>query len=74
MSMKKIAITVEDQNLSIIDMLVREGLYPNRSKAIQAAIQEKLDDLQKMRLFTESVKLDSTEEQTMAENMGGSAL
>lgn len=69
--MKKIAITVEDTHLDMLDMLVRENLYPNRSKAIQAAITDKLDNIQKMRLFRETQKLDKQVEQTLADYMGG---
>ena len=70
MSMKKIAITVDENILLHLDSIVSEGLYPNRSKIIQAAIDDKLLNLQKTRLFVESAKLSKSEEQAIAEGLG----
>ena len=66
MGRAKIAITVDEHALSEIDRLVREGVYPNRSKAIEAAVQERLERSRHSRLARESAKLDRSEEQALA--------
>ena len=42
MSTAKIAISIDEQVLARLDRLVKTHIFPNRSKAIQAAVQEKL--------------------------------
>ena len=66
MGRAKIAITVDEQALAEIDRLVREGVYQNRSKAIEAAVQERLQRSRHSRLARESAKLDKSEEQALA--------
>jgi Arc/MetJ-type ribon-helix-helix transcriptional regulator len=66
MSRAKIAITVDEQALSEIDRLVRSGVFPNRSQAFELAVIERLDRMQRSRLARECAKLDSAEEQAMA--------
>ena len=44
MSTAKIAISMNEQILSKLDRLVKTHVFPNRSKAIQAAVQEKLEN------------------------------
>ena len=46
---------------------MKARLFPNRSKAIQEAIAEKLDKIEKRRLAWECAKLDAAFEQSMAE-------
>ncbi len=67
MPVSKIAITIDDKMLEQLDRLVKARLFPNRSKAIQEAIAEKLDKIEKRRLARECAKLDAVFEQTMAE-------
>ena len=67
MAASKIAITIDDRMLKQIDILVKSKFYPNRSKAIQEAVAEKLMRLEKRRLAEECAKLDSDFEQSMAE-------
>jgi metal-responsive CopG/Arc/MetJ family transcriptional regulator len=67
MPVSKIAITIDNNLLKKIDMLVKSNLFPNRSKAIQAAIADKLKRLKKTRLAEECAKLDPDFEQNMAE-------
>ena len=67
MGRAKIAITVDEQALSEIDRLVREGIYPNRSKAIEDALHERIARLHRSRLASECAKLDRTEEQALAD-------
>ena len=67
MARAKIAITVDEQALIEIDRLVREGVFPNRSKAIEDAVQDRLAQLHRSRLARECAKLDRAEEQAMAD-------
>jgi Arc/MetJ-type ribon-helix-helix transcriptional regulator len=66
MGRAKIAITVDEHALAEIDRLVREGVYPNRSKAIESAVQDRLERSRHSRLARESAKLDQSEEQALA--------
>lgn len=66
MGRAKIAITVDEHALAEIDRLVREGVYANRSKAIEAAVQDRLERSRHSRLARESAKLDKSEEQALA--------
>ena len=63
----KIAITIDDILVKQLDYLVRARIFPNRSKAIQKAVEEKLMRMEKSRLARECAKLDPTYEQTLAE-------
>lgn len=67
MSRTKVAITIEEGTLAKIDALVTGKIFPNRSRAIQEAVQEKLDRLERNRLAEECAKLDPNFEQTIAE-------
>jgi Arc/MetJ-type ribon-helix-helix transcriptional regulator len=67
MGRAKIAITVDEHALAEIDQLVAEGVFVNRSKAIEAAIQDRLARLNRSRLARECSKLDRTEEQAFAD-------
>jgi Arc/MetJ-type ribon-helix-helix transcriptional regulator len=67
MAAAKVAITMERDLLSLVDRWVKEGRYPNRSQAIQAAVREKVDRSRRRRLAEEAAKLDPAEERAMAE-------
>ena len=67
MAASKIAITIDDNILKQIDILVKSKFFPNRSKAIQEAVSEKLFRLEKSRLAQECAKLDPEFEQSLAE-------
>jgi len=67
MAASKIAITIDDKILKQIDILVKSKYFPNRSKAIQEAVAEKLVRLEKNRLAKECAKLDPDFEQSIAE-------
>jgi metal-responsive CopG/Arc/MetJ family transcriptional regulator len=67
MAALKIAITIDDKILRRLDRLVKSNVFPNRSKAIQEAIEDKLIRLDKSRLAQECAKLDPRFEQKMAE-------
>ena len=66
MGRAKIAITVDEYALAEIDRLVRQGVFPNRSKAIEDALHERLTRLQRSRLARECAKLDRSEEHALA--------
>ena len=67
MAVLKIAITIERKTLTKLDRLVREHIFPNRSKAIQQVLEEKLNNLEKDKLTQECEKLDPREEMKLAE-------
>lgn len=67
MASAKIAITLDEVTLHRLDRLVRERVFPNRSKAIQDAVEEKLEKLERNRLARECAKLDASAERAMAE-------
>lgn len=67
MSRTKVAITLEEQTLAQVDALVDQRIFPNRSRAIQVAVQEKLDRLSRSRLAQECAKLDPDFEKALAE-------
>lgn len=54
----------------MIDSMVAEGLFPNRSKVIQDAVQDKLEDLQKLRLYGAVGQLNPAHEQQLADHVG----
>jgi len=67
MAVAKIAITLEGNLLRKLDRLVRNKIFPNRSKAIQEAVEEKIQRYDHNRLKKECVKLNSRYEQAFAE-------
>ena len=66
MGRAKIAITIDENALHEIDRLVRERVYPNRSKAIEAAVHDRLERSRHSRLARECAKLDKSEEKALA--------
>ncbi len=67
MATSKIAITIDQKTLNRLDFLVKTNFFPNRSRAIQEAVVEKLERIGKNRLARECAKLDPKFEQTMSE-------
>jgi Arc/MetJ-type ribon-helix-helix transcriptional regulator len=67
MPASKIAITIEATLLKRLDNFVQSNVFPNRSKAIQEAVEEKLNRMEKSRLAKECSKLDPKFEQALAE-------
>lgn len=67
MSKAKIAITLEEETLEKVDRLIKLHVFPNRSRAIQEAVEEKLARLEKNRLTAECAKLDPAFERALAE-------
>ena len=67
MNSAKIAISLNSNLLKELDHLVSRHEYPNRSQAIQAAIQEHLTKKHKNRLARECAKLTPRHEKRLAE-------
>jgi len=67
MACSKVAISIEKETLARLDRLVSESVFPNRSQAIQTALREKLDRLDKNRLARECAKLNRKKERDLAE-------
>jgi metal-responsive CopG/Arc/MetJ family transcriptional regulator len=67
MASAKIAITMDESTLQRLDRLVKDRVFPNRSKAIQDAVEEKIKKLERNRLARECAKLDPAMEKAMAE-------
>jgi Arc/MetJ-type ribon-helix-helix transcriptional regulator len=63
----KIAITMDEDLLVELDRLVAERQFPSRSRAVQEAVRDKLERLQKSRLARECARLDPKFEQALAE-------
>jgi metal-responsive CopG/Arc/MetJ family transcriptional regulator len=67
MGSTKVAVSLDSDLLAELDQLVAQQVYPNRSKAIQAAVADKLARVRRSRLARECAKLDNREEQALAE-------
>ena len=67
MSRSKVAISLEEGTLKRLDRLVEEAVFPNRSQAIQIAVDEKLERLERRRLAREFARLDPAFEKALAE-------
>jgi metal-responsive CopG/Arc/MetJ family transcriptional regulator len=67
MATTKVAVTIDADLIAEVDQLVAQQVFPNRSKAIQEALQDKLVRMRRSRLARECAKLDSGEEQALAE-------
>ncbi|MFI4867580.1 MAG: CopG family ribbon-helix-helix protein [Steroidobacterales bacterium] len=67
MASVKVAITLEEDTLRQVDSLVARRVFPNRSRAIQTALHEKIERVEGNRLAAECAKLDSKFEQSLAE-------
>jgi Arc/MetJ-type ribon-helix-helix transcriptional regulator len=67
MSTSKVAITIDTDLLTEVDRLVAQQVFPNRSKAIQAAVSNQISHLRQTRLARECAKLDRQSEQNLAE-------
>jgi len=67
MSKTKVAITLDSELVDRVDRLVKADRFPNRSQAIELAVKEKLERLERGRLARECAKLDPKEEQALAD-------
>ena len=67
MARSKVAVSLEGTTLDRLDQLVRDAVFPNRSQAIQIAVEEKLERIERSRLARECSKLDPAYERALAE-------
>lgn len=67
MSTAKIAVTIDEKLLAELDRLVSEEKFPNRSRAVQEALRDKLERMGRSRLARECAKLDHAYERELAE-------
>ena len=63
----KVAITLDQKMLIRVDSLVSQSFFPNRSRAIQAAVSEKLARIELGRLASECAKLVPKFEMALAD-------
>jgi len=68
MAVAKVAVTVDQELLREVDRLVELGEFPNRSRAVNAALGYLTEKhAHKKRLLAELAKLDPAEESGLAE-------
>ena len=67
MSAAKIAITLDEELVTRLDELVAQNHFASRSRAVQEAVREKLERLDRTRLVRECAKLDPQFERQLAE-------
>jgi metal-responsive CopG/Arc/MetJ family transcriptional regulator len=67
MNKAKIAITLDQNIINDLDRLVKKHIFENRSKAIQEAVKEKLERIERSRLVKECANLDPEFEKAIAE-------
>jgi Arc/MetJ-type ribon-helix-helix transcriptional regulator len=63
----KIAVTLDQKTVADLDRWVSEGKYPNRSRALQSAMNLLSEREKRTRLLREFAKIDPQEEKRMAE-------
>jgi len=72
--MRKVTVILEERTVGDLDRWVNEGKYPNRSCALQAAVDLLAEREKRTRLARELAKLDRREERGMAEEgLGGAS-
>jgi Arc/MetJ-type ribon-helix-helix transcriptional regulator len=69
-STEKIAITIEERLLAKVDRLVRDGLFPNRSRAVAAAIRQLTREERRARFRRELAKLNPKQERALSNEFG----
>ena len=67
MAKSKIAVSLDSKVVEAVDRLVASEVFPNRSQAIESALRDKLDRLERRRLARECGKLDPAFEKALAE-------
>ena len=70
---QKIAVTLDRKAVADLDRWVQEGKYPNRSRALQSAVNLLSEREKRTRLARELAKLDPQEEKQLAEEGLGDA-
>ncbi len=64
---QKIAVTLDQRTVADLDRWVQEGKYPNRSRALQFAVDLLSEREKRIRLARELAKIDPQEEKKFAE-------
>ena len=64
---QKIAVTLDQRTVADLDRWVKEGKYPNRSRALQLAANLLCEREKRTRLARELAKIDPKEEKQLAE-------
>ncbi len=64
---QKIAVTLDQRAVADLDRWVQEGKYPNRSRALQSAVDLLGEREKRTRLARELAKIDPQEERQLAE-------
>ena len=64
---QKIAVTLDQRTVADLDRWVREGKYPNRSRALQSAMNLLSEREKRTRLARELAKINPKEEKHLAE-------
>ena len=67
MAKTKVAVTIEADLVERVDALVRARRLPSRSQAIERALAEKIEGMERGRLARECAKLDPAEERALAD-------
>ncbi len=63
----KVALSLDSEVLRRVDELVARAAFASRSSAVEAAIREKLERMDRRRLSEEAARLDPDLEKRMAE-------
>jgi Arc/MetJ-type ribon-helix-helix transcriptional regulator len=64
---QKIAVTLDRKTVADLDRWVKEGKFPNRSRALQSAVDLLSEREKRTRLVRELSKIDPIEEKQLAE-------
>ena len=64
---QKIAVTLDQRTVADLDRWVKEGKYPNRSRALQSAVNLLSEREKRTRLVRELAKIDPNAEKQLAE-------
>ncbi len=67
MAKSKVTISLDTATLRRLDRMVADGQFPSRSQAIQAAVEEKLERLDRRLMTRECVQLDRAFERAVAD-------
>jgi metal-responsive CopG/Arc/MetJ family transcriptional regulator len=63
----KVAVTLDSKLIERVDELVKAAQFPSRSQAIETALAEKLERIERKRLARECARLDPNEERAFAD-------
>ena len=67
MAMTKVAVSIDSDLLERLDRMVAERVFPNRSRAVQEAVRDKLERMSRSRLARECAKLNAHAERALAD-------